>query len=117
MDGRLGSDEPLARRAEGSDEPLARRAEGSDEPLARRAEGSDEPLARRAEGSDEPLARRAEGSDEALARRAESNRGLTRHDSLLQALGDTPLVGLQRLSPKGDDSADGPDPLRLGAQP
>src|SRR6202035_387993 len=62
MDGRLGSDEPLARRAEGSDEPLARREEGSDEPLARRAEGSDEPLARRAEGSDEPLARRAEGS-------------------------------------------------------
>jgi hypothetical protein len=39
MDGRLSSDEPLARRAEGSDEPLARRAEGSDEPLARRAEG------------------------------------------------------------------------------
>src|ERR1700720_3724276 len=56
MDGRLGSDEPLARRAVSSDEPLARRAEGSDEPLARRAEDSDEPLARRAEDSDEPLA-------------------------------------------------------------
>ena len=27
---------------------------------------------------------------------------MTRHDSLLQALGDTPLVGLQRLSPKWD---------------
>ncbi|HXA10686.1 MAG TPA: hypothetical protein VNW93_00605, partial [Mycobacterium sp.] len=32
---------------------------------------------------------------------------MTRYDSLLQALGDTPLVGLQRLSPKWDDSADG----------
>ncbi|MCV7299182.1 cysteine synthase [Mycobacterium barrassiae] len=28
---------------------------------------------------------------------------MTRYDSLLQALGDTPLVGLQRLSPKWDD--------------
>jgi [CysO sulfur-carrier protein]-thiocarboxylate-dependent cysteine synthase len=28
---------------------------------------------------------------------------LTRHDSLLQALGNTPLVGLQRLSPRWDD--------------
>jgi len=28
---------------------------------------------------------------------------VTRYDSLLQALGDTPLVGLQRLSPKWDD--------------
>jgi cysteine synthase B len=28
---------------------------------------------------------------------------LTRYDSLLRALGDTPLVGLQRLSPKWDD--------------
>jgi cysteine synthase B len=29
---------------------------------------------------------------------------VTRHDSLLQALGDTPLVGLQRLSPRWDDA-------------
>jgi [CysO sulfur-carrier protein]-thiocarboxylate-dependent cysteine synthase len=28
---------------------------------------------------------------------------LTRHDSLLEALGNTPLVGLQRLSPRWDD--------------
>jgi cysteine synthase B len=28
---------------------------------------------------------------------------LTRHDSLLEALGDTPLVGLQRLSPRWDE--------------
>jgi [CysO sulfur-carrier protein]-thiocarboxylate-dependent cysteine synthase len=28
---------------------------------------------------------------------------LTRYDSLLQALGDTPLVGLHRLSPRWDD--------------
>jgi len=61
--GAIGSDEPLARRAEGSDQPLVRRADGSDEPLARRAEGSDEPLARRAEGSDEPLGRRADPAD------------------------------------------------------
>ena len=28
---------------------------------------------------------------------------MARYDSLLQALGDTPLVGLQRLSPRWDD--------------
>ncbi|MDT5334000.1 MAG: [CysO sulfur-carrier protein]-thiocarboxylate-dependent cysteine synthase, partial [Mycobacterium sp.] len=27
---------------------------------------------------------------------------MTRHDSLLEALGNTPLVGLQRLSPRWD---------------
>ncbi len=41
---------------------------------------------------------------------------MTRYDSLLQALGDTPLVGLQRLSPKWDDSADGQDHVRLWAK-
>jgi EmrB/QacA subfamily drug resistance transporter len=50
----IGSDEPLARRADSSDEPLARRADSSDEPLARRADSSDEPLARRADSSDRP---------------------------------------------------------------
>jgi [CysO sulfur-carrier protein]-thiocarboxylate-dependent cysteine synthase len=38
-----------------------------------------------------------------------------RFDSLLQALGDTPLVGLQRLSPRWDDSTDGPH-VRLWAK-
>src|ERR1700739_1883962 len=33
---------------------------------------------------------------------------MTRYDSLLQALGNTPLVGLQRLSPRWDDRPDGP---------
>jgi [CysO sulfur-carrier protein]-thiocarboxylate-dependent cysteine synthase len=33
---------------------------------------------------------------------------MTRYDSLLEALGNTPLVGLQRLSPRWDDGADGP---------
>jgi cysteine synthase B len=33
---------------------------------------------------------------------------LARYDSLLQALGNTPLVGLQRLSPRWDDGEDGP---------
>ncbi|HYP93950.1 MAG TPA: pyridoxal-phosphate dependent enzyme, partial [Mycobacterium sp.] len=28
---------------------------------------------------------------------------MTRHDSLLEALGDTPLVALHRLSPRWDD--------------
>ncbi len=32
---------------------------------------------------------------------------MTRYDSLLQALGDTPLVGLQRLSPRWRDAAEG----------
>jgi cysteine synthase len=42
---------------------------------------------------------------------------LTRHDSLLQALGNTPLVGLRRLSPRwdGDDGADEPH-VRLWAK-
>ncbi|HEU4360035.1 MAG TPA: cysteine synthase [Mycobacterium sp.] len=31
---------------------------------------------------------------------------MTRHDSLIQALGNTPLVGLQRLSPRWDDVVD-----------
>jgi cysteine synthase len=40
---------------------------------------------------------------------------LTRYDSLLAALGNTPLVGLQRLSPRWDDSEDGPH-VRLWAK-
>jgi len=40
---------------------------------------------------------------------------MTRYDSLLQALGNTPLVGLQRLSPRWDDGADGPH-VRLWAK-
>jgi cysteine synthase len=38
-----------------------------------------------------------------------------RHDSLLEALGDTPLVGLPKLSPRWDDSADAPH-VRLWAK-
>ena len=43
---------------------------------------------------------------------------MTRHDSLLQALGNTPLVGLPRLSPRWDDpDADGQPPhVRLWAK-
>ena len=40
---------------------------------------------------------------------------MTRYDSLLAALGNTPLVGLQRLSPRWDDSPDGPH-VRLWAK-
>jgi len=40
---------------------------------------------------------------------------LARHDSLLQALGDTPLVGLQRLSPRWD-GGDGAPHVRLWAK-
>ena len=40
---------------------------------------------------------------------------MTRYDSLLQALGNTPLVGLQRLSPRWQDTADGPH-VRLWAK-
>ncbi|MGV0783518.1 cysteine synthase [Mycolicibacterium peregrinum] len=40
---------------------------------------------------------------------------MTRHDSLLQALGNTPLVGLQNLSPRWDDGEDGPH-VRLWAK-
>ena len=40
---------------------------------------------------------------------------MTRYDSLLQALGNTPLVGLQRLSPRWNDYADGPH-VRLWAK-
>ena len=40
---------------------------------------------------------------------------MTRHDSLLQALGDTPLVGLQRLSPRWDGE-DGAPHVRLWAK-
>jgi [CysO sulfur-carrier protein]-thiocarboxylate-dependent cysteine synthase len=40
---------------------------------------------------------------------------VARYDSLLQALGDTPLVGLQRLSPRWADDADGPH-VRLWAK-
>ena len=40
---------------------------------------------------------------------------MTRYDSLLQALGNTPLVGLQRLSPRWDDNDDGPH-VRLWAK-
>jgi len=41
---------------------------------------------------------------------------LTRHDSLLQALGDTPLVALHRLSPKWDPGQDGAPHVRLWAK-
>jgi len=34
---------------------------------------------------------------------------MTRYDSLLQALGNTPLVGLQKLSPRWGHESDGPD--------
>ncbi|MEW2483351.1 cysteine synthase [Mycobacterium sp. NPDC049093] len=40
---------------------------------------------------------------------------MARHDSLLQALGNTPLVGLQNLSPRWDDGEDGPH-VRLWAK-
>ncbi len=41
---------------------------------------------------------------------------MARHDSLLQALGDTPLVGLQNLSPRWDDGDDGTPHVRLWAK-
>jgi [CysO sulfur-carrier protein]-thiocarboxylate-dependent cysteine synthase len=41
---------------------------------------------------------------------------LTRHDSLLEALGNTPLVALHRLSPRWDDGQDGPPHVRLWAK-
>jgi [CysO sulfur-carrier protein]-thiocarboxylate-dependent cysteine synthase len=40
---------------------------------------------------------------------------MTRYESLLAALGNTPLVGLQRLSPRWDDEAEGPH-VRLWAK-
>lgn len=40
---------------------------------------------------------------------------MTRYDSLLQALGNTPLVGLQHLSPRWEDCPDGPH-VRLWAK-
>ncbi|KRD14823.1 cysteine synthase [Mycobacterium sp. Root265] len=40
---------------------------------------------------------------------------MTRYDSLLQALGNTPLVGLQRLSPRWDEDENGPH-VRLWAK-
>ena len=40
---------------------------------------------------------------------------MTRYDSLLEALGNTPLVGLRRLSPRWDDADDGPH-VRLWAK-
>ncbi|MHA3020203.1 cysteine synthase [Mycobacterium sp. BMJ-28] len=40
---------------------------------------------------------------------------MTRYDSLLQALGNTPLVGLQRLSPRWEDDEAGPH-VRLWAK-
>jgi cysteine synthase B len=40
---------------------------------------------------------------------------MTRYNSLLEALGNTPLVGLQRLSPRWDDGPDGPH-VRLWAK-
>ncbi|MGV0853667.1 PLP-dependent cysteine synthase family protein [Mycolicibacterium phlei] len=40
---------------------------------------------------------------------------MTRYDSLLEALGKTPLVGLQRLSPRWGDGPDGPH-VRLWAK-
>jgi len=41
---------------------------------------------------------------------------MTRYDSLLQALGHTPLVGLQRLSPSWNEGADGSPHVRLWAK-
>ncbi|ADT98449.1 MULTISPECIES: cysteine synthase [Mycolicibacterium] len=41
---------------------------------------------------------------------------MTRYDSLLQALGDTPLVGLQRLSPRWNDGEHGEPHVRLWAK-
>ena len=41
---------------------------------------------------------------------------MTRYDSLLKALGDTPLVGLQRLSPSWDGGSDGSPHVRLWAK-
>src|ERR1700742_480002 len=40
---------------------------------------------------------------------------MTRYESLLQALGNTPLVGLSRLSPRWSDGSDGPH-VRLWAK-
>jgi cysteine synthase len=40
---------------------------------------------------------------------------LTRYNSLLEALGNTPIVGLQRLSPRWEDGPDGPH-VRLWAK-
>ncbi|MCH9708478.1 MAG: cysteine synthase [Actinomycetia bacterium] len=41
---------------------------------------------------------------------------MTRYDSLLEALGDTPLVGLQRLSPSWNGGGDGAPHVRLWAK-
>ncbi|NGX07107.1 cysteine synthase B [Mycobacteroides franklinii] len=41
---------------------------------------------------------------------------MTRYNSLLQALGNTPLVGLQRLSPRWDSGGDGSPHVRLWAK-
>ena len=41
---------------------------------------------------------------------------MTRYDSLLEALGDTPLVGLRRLSPRWDDATGEPPHVRLWAK-
>ncbi|SIH98103.1 Probable cysteine synthase [Mycobacteroides abscessus subsp. abscessus] len=41
---------------------------------------------------------------------------MTRYDSLLQALGNTPLAGLQRLSPRWDSGGDGSPHVRLWAK-
>ena len=40
---------------------------------------------------------------------------MTRYDSLVQAVGSTPLVGLPNLSPRWTETADGP-PVRLWAK-
>ena len=41
---------------------------------------------------------------------------MTRHDSLLEALGNTPLVALHRLSPRWDPGQDGAPHVRLWAK-
>ena len=41
---------------------------------------------------------------------------MARYDSLLEALGNTPLVGLRRLSPRWDDGEDGAPHVRLWAK-
>ena len=40
---------------------------------------------------------------------------MARYTSLISSVGNTPLIGLQRLSPRWDDSADGPH-VRLWAK-
>ena len=67
-------------------------------------------------GLDDPDLRRGLGHDPARCRRRVSRSPMTRYDSLLKALGDTPLVGLQRLSPSWDGDSGGAPHVRLWAK-